>query len=81
MKLPFNKEKIIKAVLTTLEKDPQKRAELEQLAKLIAKLGYKIDSGKKLILLDFTDVKKEQVGWRVYVIVDRNAKRGCSFEL
>ena len=80
MKLP-GKEKIIELVLKHVLDDPENREKVKEIAKIIAKIGYKFDAKKKVLLLDFTDVRREGLGWKVYVVLDRNERKGFSFEV
>ena len=81
MKLPFKKEKVIELVLKHVLDDPENREKVKDIAKIIAKIGYKFDAKKRTLLLDFTDVKKEGLGWKVYIVLDRESKKGFSFEI
>ena len=81
MKLPFGKEKIIELILKHVLDDPENREKVKDIARIIAKIGYKFDAKKRTLLLDFTDVKKENLGWKVIVVLDRNEKKGFSFEI
>ena len=81
MKLPFSKEKVIELVLRNIESDPKKKEEIKNFARILAKLEYKLDTEKKALLLDFSKIRKEGLGWKVYVVLDRESKKGFSFEI
>ena len=79
--IPFGKEKVIELVLKHVLDDPKKKEEIKNFAKIIARLDYKIDTEKKVLLLDFSKIKRENLGWKVYIVLDRESKRGFSFEI
>jgi len=79
LRLPFRKEKVIELVLKHVLEDEENREKVKEIAKLISKIGYKFDASKKQLVLDFSKIRKEGLGWKVYVVLE--SKKGFSFEI
>ena len=79
--IPFGKEKVIELVLKHVLEDEENREKVKDIARIISKIGYKFDAKKRTLVLDFTDVKKEGLGWKVFIILDRETRKGFSFEI